>query len=348
MRPWLFVICFSLGVTLMLLSGYLPQSASAHGSGGRHADYPTVLEPTPRSLSRALATPDHVYTLREDWRSPDLAMEPAEDPVPAPPDDTAIPAVAVETPTPEDNAATGETPLVTTLSNDLASELASPLDEVVEETSNSAGTATLTASAGADRVVWIGWKELVLDGSGSRDANGSRLRYTWRQTAGPAWLEIEGADRPKARVTGFSADDLWDWHDAVYEFELTVTNAEGAEATDSVACTVKVAPPLKVSPRAERFVQERDGYRLGHYEAWQSNSDSYAATFEVRSDIALTFTRVAGNSFELVGEEQDRQFIYLITVYGQAGEAASFVEFLVDTADRIPGVLVLNVTWEGR
>ena len=33
MRPICFIVCFTLGVSLMVFSGYVPQSASARGNG---------------------------------------------------------------------------------------------------------------------------------------------------------------------------------------------------------------------------------------------------------------------------------------------------------------------------
>lgn len=75
---------------------------------------------------------------------------------------------------------------------------------------------------------------VVLDGSASRDADGDRLSYRWRQTAGqPLYLGGEAATQAKLTLNPANT--------GVYELELTVSDGK----TESVPAKVRLA----VSPR---------------------------------------------------------------------------------------------------
>ena len=72
---------------------------------------------------------------------------------------------------------------------------------------------------------------VILSGSGA-DADGTITRYTWAQTSG-APVSLEAADTAEAR---FAAPQVDADEDLV--FRLTVTDDDGAAATDTVTITV--------------------------------------------------------------------------------------------------------------
>jgi hypothetical protein len=72
-----------------------------------------------------------------------------------------------------------------------------------------------------------------LDGSASYDSDGDIESYAWRQTEGPA-IELKNASDPSIRFRAPRADN----GDIVLEFELTVTDSRGGNATDTVHVTV--------------------------------------------------------------------------------------------------------------
>ncbi len=88
---------------------------------------------------------------------------------------------------------------------------------------------TPTAGAGPDQTVTAGGS-VTLDGSGSSDPDGSIASYSWTQTAGTA-VTLTGANTATPAFTApASAGTL--------TFELTVTDNDGATATDSVDVVV--------------------------------------------------------------------------------------------------------------
>ncbi|ACY18600.1 S8 family peptidase [Haliangium ochraceum] len=89
------------------------------------------------------------------------------------------------------------------------------------------------ASAGPDQVVAPG-ANVTLNGSGSDDADGVIVRYTWTQTAGTP-VTLTGADSPIATFTAPATS-------GTLTFELEVEDDEGQTATDTVDIIVNLAP----------------------------------------------------------------------------------------------------------
>lgn len=97
------------------------------------------------------------------------------------------------------------------------------------------------AVAGSDFEV-IGQSEINISGAGSSDADGEISSYSWSQVSGET-LALSGVS---SAVLTFIAPDVTQTTD--YEFQLTVTDADGSSATDTVILTVipKDAPRLNV------------------------------------------------------------------------------------------------------
>ena len=99
------------------------------------------------------------------------------------------------------------------------------------------------ASAGANQAVAAGAR-ITLDGSGSADPDGSIASYAWVQTAGDA-VVLDDADTatPEFDAPSTSAEQT-------LVFRLTVTDGDGAMATDDVDVVVAAfVPPTPVSYR---------------------------------------------------------------------------------------------------
>ena len=93
------------------------------------------------------------------------------------------------------------------------------------------------ADAGSDQTVTAG-QTVILDSSGSTDADGSIASRAWTQTGGTPAITLPN---PAAIKPVFTAPDVG--ASTVLTFTLTVTDNEGATDTDTV--TVTVNPPVE-------------------------------------------------------------------------------------------------------
>ncbi|HEY0974574.1 MAG TPA: PKD domain-containing protein [Solimonas sp.] len=108
------------------------------------------------------------------------------------------------------------------------------------------------ADAGADQAVNEG-SAVTLDGSASSDPEAGALTYAWTQRSGPT-VTLEDASTARARFTAPSVDA-----DTALVFRLTVTDPEGASASDEVTITVRnVAAGLPVLAIDDAEVIEGD------------------------------------------------------------------------------------------
>lgn len=99
-------------------------------------------------------------------------------------------------------------------------------------------TDPLTANAGPDQPVQVG-QLVTLDGSASRDGQGSVLTYQWALTAKPAKSAVALTAPTTARPT-FTPDEVGE-----YEITLTVSNGS-ATSTDKVLVMASVAQPVTI------------------------------------------------------------------------------------------------------
>ncbi|MCL6524176.1 MAG: putative Ig domain-containing protein [Thermoflavifilum sp.] len=90
------------------------------------------------------------------------------------------------------------------------------------------------ANAGADVVITLPDRTATLNGSASYDPDGHIVSYRWAYISGPNTFTIVGANTPKPILYGLV--------EGVYTFQLTVTDNDGAFATDLVHVTVQPEP----------------------------------------------------------------------------------------------------------
>lgn len=98
------------------------------------------------------------------------------------------------------------------------------------------------ANAGPDQVITLPANSVTLNGSASTDPDGTIVFFQWIKLSGPSLPE-------PAIVTATSAQtDVKDLVEAVYIFELTVTDDKGSIARDTVQITANPAPPEPNKP----------------------------------------------------------------------------------------------------
>jgi hypothetical protein len=359
MRALLFVISFTTGVTLMLLSGYVPRGAAARdGAAARNWSATEDRSVRPRagriwspSLSGGepeTGQPDgaSVAEPAEEWASSSedsptmIGEEPASsssaESAPEARDDAGADAEASEhvMAAPLEAAPTA-----------VAAEVPPepPADEPVDAGTPAPTTPPPVADAGPDRVVWNGWDELTLDARGS---HGDDLLYEWRQVGGPTPITFADPYAARTKASGLVRGPGAGWLPLLYQFELIVIDTAGREASDLVEIVAIAAPELSVRPAATRAFENRDGYWLGHYTA-HVVAMADVALFEISAPTQLVFTHVGALDVEVSTVSTGETNTYEIVVYRGGDESASQTEFLVDTDEQIPGVLRLSVSWEG-
>jgi hypothetical protein len=333
MRPLLFVVCFSLGVSLMVFSGYLPNSASAGDSSRSEPAVDASMGPVAAPYYRSGPRPNPLP-------APQKVAVPTAAPLPETSQQPVTATPAIEASTTPDPLPVTEAGVQAAAEN-AAEKLREVEASLAEEEEPSEGDAPI-AEAGDDRIVWIGWDEIVLDGKGSTKG----MAYAWRQVAGSPPLEITRPDRMTTEARGLPVGPDMGWKPRLYAFELKVTDDAGRAAVDEVEVVVLSGPELSLRPRAARSFKVRDGYLLAHYESWATASGAYETTFTIRSPNELTFTPVAGGAYELSGRRVGRRYVYEVKVYQEESLATSWLEFLVDTDEKIPGIVQLGVSWE--
>ena len=90
-----------------------------------------------------------------------------------------------------------------------------------------------TANAGADRNITLPTNSITQTGSGT-DADGTIASYQWTKIAGPATFTIVSPTQAQTVINNLVQ--------GVYQFELKVTDNNGATGKDTVTVTVNAAP----------------------------------------------------------------------------------------------------------
>ena len=90
-----------------------------------------------------------------------------------------------------------------------------------------------TANAGNAQTITLPTSSVTLDGTGSYDPDGSIVKYSWSLVSGATGTAISTPAGATTTVSGLTA--------GTYTFKLTVTDNDGASATDQVTITVNPA-----------------------------------------------------------------------------------------------------------
>ncbi|MGD8116064.1 glycosyl hydrolase family 18 protein [Vibrio sp. TRT 29B02] len=177
------------------------------------------------------------------------------------------------------------------------------------------------ARAGADVTV-VGPASVTLDGSASSDSDGSIVSYQWTQTAGTS-VSLSGA------ASALASFDVVEVTQAeTLSFQLSVTDNEGAVATDTVNVTVNPAdqpvenhaPVVEVSAPAN--ASQGDVVQITA-SATDADNDPLTYSWQIPAGLEAT---INGASVSFVAPEynQDTSLIFTVSVSdGQATTAAS-------------------------
>ncbi|TKF30518.1 chitinase [Vibrio kanaloae] len=188
-----------------------------------------------------------------------------------------------------------------------------------------------TAAAGADQSV-EGPASVSLDGSASKDSDGTIASYVWSQVSGTAVTLANG----NTAVANFDVIEVT--QQETLTFSLTVTDNEGATSTDTVVVTVnpKDTGPVNTAPVAVVTAQAKanagDVVVVDASASSDADQDTLAFTWDVPAGINAT---VQGALVSFVAAEytQDTTLNFSVTVSDgtETSVAATSVKILKKT-----------------
>jgi hypothetical protein len=347
MRRVLFVVFFTTGVSLMVISGFVPQRAQADSEPVARQDAEAQRPVQPYAHHREIIRPTRTRRIPAPIPNDGDFMDPPVDAAWTQPPADEIAQPEHEPKLPAENAAAAA---YVDSSPSEPGPTVRPADEVtgaddffdVDDDGNAAGP---RADAGPDGIAWVGWDELPLNGAAStRDG----VTYAWKQVDGPTSLTIKDVAAVRTAATGLPLGGEMSWDAQLYTFELAVTDEAGQSSRDAVSYVVLSAPELAITPKAERRFEQRDGYWVAVFEAWVTNTETYESAFRIEAPVALSLTRIGGEGeYDLSTEEKDGVTSYYVVLFGAEDVSATWVELLINTEENIPGVLQLGVSWDG-
>ncbi|MEF1171751.1 glycosyl hydrolase family 18 protein [Vibrio sinaloensis] len=197
------------------------------------------------------------------------------------------------------------------------------------------------ANAGADVTV-VGPATVSLDGSASKDSDGTIASYQWSQVSGT----------PVALVGASSAAASFDVNEVTQtqtlSFKLTVTDNEGATASDTVTVTVnaKDLPPVNTPPVAAIVapanVNAGDVVVVDASSSSDADNDQLTYTWDVPAGLNAT---VDGATVSFVAAEytQDTSLAFTVTV--SDGKATASASSTVVVAKKVTGGDLCSDLW---
>ncbi|KHT47896.1 glycosyl hydrolase family 18 protein [Vibrio sinaloensis] len=197
------------------------------------------------------------------------------------------------------------------------------------------------ANAGADITV-VGPATVSLDGSASKDSDGTIASYQWSQVSGTP-VTLVGASSAAAN---FDVNEVTQTQ--TLSFKLTVTDNEGATASDTVTVTVnaKDLPPVNTPPVAAIVapanVNAGDVVVVDASSSSDADNDQLTYTWDVPAGLNAT---VDGATVSFVAAEytQDTSLAFTVTV--SDGKATASASSTVVVAKKVTGGDLCSDLW---
>jgi gliding motility-associated-like protein len=119
---------------------------------------------------------------------------------------------------------------------------ATAYDDIIITINQASANNNPVSNAGSDVFVTLPQDTLTIFGQGS-DPDGDVITFNWSQISGPSVVALEGIDNAELHLSKLV--------EGTYVFELVVTDAKGATASDRVRLVVNPVPPDNIPPVAD-------------------------------------------------------------------------------------------------
>ncbi|WP_336517641.1 Kelch repeat-containing protein [Pollutibacter soli] len=199
------------------------------------------------------------------------------------------------------------------------------------------------ADAGIDSLYLLPTSNLILDGSGSYDSDGTIIRSIWQKLLGPEPILISNKEDLKT-VTSTPVK-------GVYHFELTVTDNLGLTSKDTVRITVSEAgsadsPPVAVAGNDSMIASYSSGIFLDGSKSYDPNNDIKAYQWTQISTHPIATISDPEDSITLVTFGDKGLYVFELKVTDTKGLfATDTVSFTIGslTNDNCPGTIRTNI-----
>ena len=204
-------------------------------------------------------------------------------------------------------------------------------DASVTITVNSVPHSPPVANAGADQTITLPTNNVVVDGSASRDADGTIVSFLWTEVSGPSQVTIVNPSSVTTTITNLVA--------GTYIIKLTVTDNDGASSSDEMNITVNpepIQPPKAYAGSSITITLPLDSASLNGTKSSDQNGTivNYAWT-EVSGPSSATINSPTSSITE-VSQLVAGKYVFKLTVTNNAGQTNSDqVDITVNSASNV-------------
>jgi poly(3-hydroxybutyrate) depolymerase len=189
------------------------------------------------------------------------------------------------------------------------------------------------ANAGGDQAITLPVNAVTLDGTGSKDSDGSIKSYSWTKVSGPASGTIASPSAATTTVTGLTV--------GTYVFQLTVTDDQGATASDNVTVSVNAAvvvnqPPTSNAGGAQAITLPANAVTLDGSGSKDNDGTITTYAWTKVSGPAATIVSPSAVSTQITGMVQGAYVFQLTVTDNSGGTASSTIAVTVNPAPNQP------------